>query len=57
VTVHIACRRDFTNPKRKEVKCPVESPKKKRLRSVSSLIHLKRANSSLYLPIPLTQGF
>jgi len=49
LTVHIACRRDFTNPKRK-VNCPMESPKKKRLRSVSCLISLKRANPSLYLP-------
>lgn len=39
VTVHVACRRDFTNPKRKVVKCPMESPKKKRLRSVRFCLH------------------
>lgn len=33
VTVHVACRRDFTNPRRKLTESPVESPKKKRLRS------------------------
>ena len=38
VTVHVACRRDYTNPKRKMLKCAMESPKKKRLRSVSSFL-------------------
>ena len=38
VTVHVACRRDYTNPKRKVLKCATESPKKKRLSSVSSFL-------------------
>ena len=38
VTVHVACRRDYTNPKRKMLKCAMESPKKKRLRSASSFL-------------------
>ena len=38
VTVHVVCRRDYTNPKRKVLKCATESPKKKRLRSVSSFL-------------------
>ena len=33
VTVHVACRRDYTNSKRTVVENPMESPKKKRLRS------------------------
>ena len=38
VTVHVTCRHDYTNPKRKVLKCATESPKKKRLRSVSSFL-------------------
>ena len=38
VTVHVVCRRDYTNPKRKVLKCATESPKKKRLRSVSPFL-------------------
>ena len=39
LTVHVACRHDYINPKRKVVKCATESPqKKKRLRSVSSFL-------------------
>ena len=38
VTVHVACRQDYINPKRKVVKCATERPEKKRLRSVSSLL-------------------
>ena len=38
VTVHVTCRRDYTNPIRKVLKCATESPKKKRLRSVSSFL-------------------
>ena len=38
VTVYVGCRRDYTNPKRKVLKCATESPKKKRLRSVSSFL-------------------
>ncbi|XP_065684420.1 uncharacterized protein LOC136096813 [Hydra vulgaris] len=33
VVVHVACRRDFTNPNRKVLKCQMESPKIKKLRS------------------------
>ena len=39
VTVHVACRRDYTNWKRKVVENPMESPKKKRLRSSVSLFY------------------
>ena len=38
VTVHVTCRHDFTNPRRNALKCSLESPKKKRLRSVSSFL-------------------
>ena len=38
VTVHVACRHYYTNPKRKVLKCAMESPKKKRLHSVSSFL-------------------
>ena len=33
VTVHVICRREYTRPKRKVSDTPMESPKKKRLRS------------------------
>ena len=33
VTVHVVCRREYTRPKRKFLNTPMESPKKKRLRS------------------------
>ena len=38
VTVHVVCRRDNTNPKRKVLKCAAEIPKNKRFRSVSSFL-------------------
>ena len=38
MTVHVACRHYYTNPKRKVLKCATESPKKKGLRSVSSFL-------------------
>ena len=38
VTVHVAYRRDYTNPKRNVFKCATVNPKKKRLRSVSSFL-------------------
>ena len=38
VNVHVACRCDYTNPKRKELKCAKESPKKKRLHLVGSFL-------------------
>ena len=38
VIVHVASRHDYTNPKRKVLKSATDSPKKKRLRSVSSFL-------------------
>ena len=38
VNVHVACRCDYTNPKRKEWNCAKESPKKKRLHLVGSFL-------------------
>ena len=38
VTVHVANRHDYTNPKRKVLKSATDSPKKKRLCSVSSFL-------------------
>ena len=31
LTVHVACRHDYINPKRKLVKCATESPQKKKI--------------------------
>ena len=38
VTVHVACRHDYRNPKRKVLKSAEDSPKKKRLCSVSYFV-------------------
>ena len=38
VIVHVASRHDYINPKRKVLKSATDSPKKKRLRSVSSFL-------------------